>query len=511
MSLKTNHSIFMLSVAFVFGVIGDIILRTPSHGLNYSIWFIILVTVVLWKIKTSEERLPFTSKLFLTMAVLLACVPTLRDSSVLKSLSFYASFLALFLSSLSFRDSKALSTVYFVPFLVSLTQRIICSALSLLIAIPDIQEYRNSHRVKTPKLVPAILRGLLLSIPLLFVFVRLFMSADKNYESMVHNLWGFNMFTIMENIFFIALYTWLALNIASPFLHAGFTENNLATVETNDHDKWSLETIVILGSVNLVFMSYVYFQLGYLFGGIDHILNTENLTMAEYARRGFFESLLAAALVLIILLTFDEFLKDVSSTLRKWYLGLSFIQVVLVSVVILSGLQRMDIYKSTFGLTEDRFYVYAILLWILGTFAWLMLCLIRHKDHQRNFVLGTLIWGYCCLFAAIGINPHAHIASENISHMKEGGAFENNSGKGNTVGKSTLDSRYLMSLSEDATPALLANLELFSPREQLELMGNSELKYPKSVHTWKNWCWSRSRAHALRKQVNINNAAANVQ
>lgn len=501
MSDKPNHPMYMLTLAFIFGGIGDLILRTPSHGLNYTLWFMGLVALVYWKIRDTHIRLPLTAQLFLWMAIVLACIPTLSDSKVLKTLSLIASFLALFLSSMSYRKPTHLTQSYFVPFIARLLERTFYSLLVFFITIPDIQEYRENRPKTTPKIFPAIIRGILISVPLLYIFIRLFMSADKNYESMIHKLWGFDVLTILENIFFIALYAWVALTISSPFLHANKMTSMQIEHTKKDTAKWSMETIVVLACMNIVFISYVYFQLGYLFGGIEHILNTENLTIAEYARRGFFESLLAAILVLIILLTFDEFLKDLSSTLRKCFLSLSFIQVALVSVVILSALQRMNIYKSTFGLTEDRFYVYAILLWMLGTFAWFMVCLIKHKNHQRHFILGTLIWGYGCLFTAIAINPHAHIATVNIAHIQAGGAVESRTGIGRNSHAYTLDSQYLMSLSEDATPILLANLDMFSPEDQQELMGTSKTKYPKSTHTWKNWCWSRSRAHAVRQQV----------
>src|SRR5258706_1517473 len=63
------------------------------------------------------------------------------------------------------------------------------------------------------------------------------------------------------------------------------------------------EVAVILGLINLLFLSFVIVQVPYLFGGMELVQNTPDFKLAEYARRGFGELVAVSALVLPILLT----------------------------------------------------------------------------------------------------------------------------------------------------------------------------------------------------------------
>ena len=130
-------------------------------------------------------------------------------------------------------------------------------------------------------------------------------------------------------------------------------------------------------------------------------------------------------------------------------------------IVILSALQRMNMYLDIFGLTEYRFYVYAILMWMLGTFIGLSICFLKHQHHRKHFILGSVLWGYAFLFSTIAINPHAHIATVNINHIYAGGEIEEGVSNSMRVLKKriVLDTDYLTSLSDDAAPVLYNNLE----------------------------------------------------
>ncbi len=59
------------------------------------------------------------------------------------------------------------------------------------------------------------------------------------------------------------------------------------------------------GIVNALFLAFVVVQLRYLFGGASLVALSPGLTYAEYARRGFFELVTVAALVLPLLLAAD--------------------------------------------------------------------------------------------------------------------------------------------------------------------------------------------------------------
>src|SRR6185369_16696657 len=64
-----------------------------------------------------------------------------------------------------------------------------------------------------------------------------------------------------------------------------------------------IESLIVLGSVDLLFAAFVLIQFAYFFGGQRNI-SLEGLTYSDYARRGFFElvavSVLTLALVLLL-------------------------------------------------------------------------------------------------------------------------------------------------------------------------------------------------------------------
>src|SRR5690606_6932676 len=49
----------------------------------------------------------------------------------------------------------------------------------------------------------------------------------------------------------------------------------------------AIEVSIVLGLINLLFLSFVIVQVPYLFGGFELVQNTPDFKLAEYARRGF--------------------------------------------------------------------------------------------------------------------------------------------------------------------------------------------------------------------------------
>ena len=56
-----------------------------------------------------------------------------------------------------------------------------------------------------------------------------------------------------------------------------------------------------LGVLDALFVAFVAVQATVLFGGHAHVLETEGLTYAEYARQGFWQLLWVSALTLLVL------------------------------------------------------------------------------------------------------------------------------------------------------------------------------------------------------------------
>lgn len=450
MNSDTIQSRLFPILIIMLGIWADVTFYGNSPGLNLSLWFIPLIVLVPVLGRLQQERLSPLTMLFLGIAAGLSLVPVFRDSVALVTLSILAILFALVVAACAQTDLPlwAGRLSRYCVHIVVITFR----SAFIWIGIPDFVRRafpeKSEHRFKH---LAAILRGLLFSIPILFIFVFLFTSADAQYELMIVDLIDLEFETIFAHTFLIAFFTWLSLTILATFVLPGVHEEPSQDLPVSTN-RWALEVLIVLSSVVLVFLSYVYFQLGYLFGGLDHVLQTEHLTVAEFARKGFFESTIAAGFALLILLAFDEHLNRDAKTHRTAFTGLSIGLIILVAVVIASAMQRMAVYRDTFGLTEDRFYVTGILIWLIGACLWFAITLLRTKS--RGFVIGAILWGYLCFATVIFVNPHAYIATTNLNRLRNGLDF---------------DADYAATLSADATPSILRALDVMTSEQQTTL------------------------------------------
>ena len=137
----------------------------------------------------------------------------------------------------------------------------------------------------------AILRGLLFTLPLVLFLTMLLTSADAIFEARVHEVIDFidleNLPDYLWRGFLILMIGYL---LAGIYLHAVLKNHDSEVRDQKDTSPilGFIESTVILGSVNLLFLSFVIVQFRYFFGGNANI-HIDGYTYAEYARRGFGE------------------------------------------------------------------------------------------------------------------------------------------------------------------------------------------------------------------------------
>src|SRR5690606_4585235 len=142
----------------------------------------------------------------------------------------------------------------------------------------------------------AWLRGLILTLPLLAVFTTLFYLADAGFSRILDSAGSFIGAEAGNHLIRSALFTWLAGGLLYALLHPSVNTTPEAVGEAGNVNSLAgslgrEEITVIMGSLALLFVSFTLLQLGYLFGGSSTIEMTPGLTVADYARRGFFELL----------------------------------------------------------------------------------------------------------------------------------------------------------------------------------------------------------------------------
>jgi hypothetical protein len=212
---------------------------------------------------------------------------------------------------------------------------------------------------------------------------------------------------------------------------------------------------------------------------------TEGLTYAEYARRGFFELVAAAALVVPVLLAGDWAAADDARRGRLVLRATSTVLVVLLGGVLASAAFRMRLYQNAYGLTEDRLYVSVFMVWLTGVLAWLAVTVLRGR--RRGFAFGAIAGGLASVVALHALNPHALIARVNISRATAG---------------AEIDGSYLNTLSADAVPTLIARLPALPPSERCRVSEMLEKRWSgERKGGWRTWNISDARARRLVREL----------
>jgi hypothetical protein len=338
-------------------------------------------------------------------------------------------------------------------------------------------EWKKSLGEREPRSVLAVARGLLLVFPLLLLFGGLFVAADAVFKQLVHDTLRLNFRSLFTHFFVAVSCAWLV----GGYLRAVLLGDEWAKVAETRLPKLSLGTIemsVVLGLLDLLFLSFVLVQFRYFFGGAGLVQRTIGLTYAEYARRGFFELLAVATLALPLLLVAHWLLGEGNPRAQRLFRGLAAAQIVLLFVIMISAFQRMRLYQAEYGLSQQRLYPTAFMGWLAAVFVWFALTVLRGR--RQRFWSGAMIAGFALIGVLHAFGPDALIARTNIARARAGRRF---------------DAHYVTSLSADAVPELVAGLDDLSPQDRCTVAAGLLRRWlPPTDQDWR--AWNRSRTEA---------------
>jgi hypothetical protein len=463
-----------LMAAGGLGVSASYLIWMGPFGPGFAVWVLMLggsATVVAW-----VEELPWRGAVatWSGIAVLAAAMMSWRAAPELQALFFLALVLAGSMVVLesrgrSFGRTRVLDHAYGA----ALTAGLAASG-----GFPLLRQMSpGSTHVRGRAW--ALARGLLLAGPPVLVFVALFANADPAFERGLDGLTAFLSEDVLARLALLGFFGWISAGLLRGVL-PGPRGNPIARLRLPRVGVE--ETAVVLGLVTVLFAAFVALQLGYLFGGRGAIESISGLTVAEYARRGFFELVAAAGLVLALLLA----LGAVAPTgPGRWvYRSLAATLVGLVLVVIASAVVRLQLYVDSFGLTTDRLYAAAFMSWITVALVWFAGTVIRGRP--RPFASGAITAGLVTVFALGVLNPHALVARTNLSRGVE------------------VDYDYLWSLEADAVPHLLPRLAAIPAADRCDVArlalrrwGPPSADHGEATADWRRWNAGTSRARRL--------------
>ena len=426
-------------------------------------------------------------------AVALAAFVALRGDSTLVALDVLGSVTLTALSIASFGGMPVVRRQFLA--IVGLGLRVVGSAIGAAFEVLEgIRRALPFSRVRS-EMAPmsAVLRGLLLALPLLLLFVALFASADAVFDQLLRD-------TFDLDLDLGSLPGRLTVGLAAAWATAGMLafvsrgrERDRSRAEGGSATRplGTTEATTVLVTLDLLFGLFVALQAAYLFGGRD-TLEAGGLTYAEYARRGFFELLAVALVVGALVLALEAF---VVRRTRAYLVGILAL-VGLTLIVLASAFLRLRLYVDAYGWTELRFYVMSAIGWLAigATGAAVCIALDRTRWLPHGLVMLSVVFGLA--FNVIG--PVRFIAEQNIARVADG-----------TLPASAYDGvdlAYLGILGDDALAVLAEHYPDGLPESaQPAAFGSLEFRalvlgHEESADDWQAWNLSRERIRALLSQ-----------
>jgi hypothetical protein len=215
------------------------------------------------------------------------------------------------------------------------------------------------------------------------------------------------------------------------------------------------EALVVLVVVDLVVGLFVGLQLAYLFGGLD-TLAAVGLTYSEYARRGYFELVVAAGLAVLVIVVIDRNLRRRSVA----YVGLALGLAALTLAVLGSAALRLSLYLAAYGWTELRLWV-AISIVAMAALL-LTTIVVMILDRVRWLGRAVVVLGLASLLSLSLVAPPAFVAARNVERAIDPALVPPD-------GRVGLDADYLAGLGDDAIPTLVAALPTLPPGDAVRV------------------------------------------
>ena len=472
------------TAALLTSALGAALLFSAEAGINWPIWVAAAsLSLVLCRfVARKTVELPLI--VLLTWATLLSLGFALHDNGMIRVLVVAS-------------DAMLLGLAVIVVGAVS------WGALSakLLAAVPLLAPFRvwratayeaanSSQSISSPR-ARSIIKGALLSAPLVLVLIMLLGSADPVIHWGTDRIWAWlpdSSFPARVLFFAFLFSITLGANSSSRKAEADLPRlpgvNRPPTIGLT-------EQRMMLWSAAVVMWIFVLLQVSYLIHP-PPVAADSGVTFAEYARRGFGELSFAATIVGAIIIIL-EYTRPTEATEqdRKNLVRLELALLVALVLVLFSAFRRVILYEQAYGFTTARLFAQAYM--VVMCLALLALGI----EVARGSI--SIAFGRRVAEIALGVftvlvfwNYEAWIVNRNIDRGTQNGKFD-------------LD--YAMRLSKDAIPTLITRRDEIPPESRAGVEAWLSCVPLPPERRWFEWNRSvRATDRALRSENSLRSA-----
>jgi hypothetical protein len=455
-----EHPYRLLVVSLLLGAAFDFLFWKHQSGINFPIFTFLILVGGLVLLITSGYR-PSKWSLFTLLPILFFSIMTcIRKEPLSLFLSFIFTFLYLAIFAVTYEGGRWYK--YILPdYLVKITfligsifarpvmyydrlnkvEKAIESKETAKQSSGNSTESEAEHKpVSKKNHVGAIIRGMLLALPILGILTWLLASADLVFQQKLNDVLDDNL--LLRCFLIVAV----GYALAGIYLHAAHRSQDEKLIgEDAPYIKRFLgftESVIVLGSIILLFFSFVSIQFQYFFGGEKNI-GLEFYSYSEYARRGFSELIIVAMICLFLIICLTLVTKRLSKTHNQYFNAFNIIIVAEILVMLVSAYQRLHLAVDWHGFSRLRLYPQVFMVW-LGILLVAVAVLVA-IDKERYFAL-------CVLLASTGfaaslpiINVDAAVVHHNAQRM--------------ITDDTHFNVTHLANLSLDAVPALVEEFQ----------------------------------------------------
>lgn len=484
---KSSSAFWFTALLIAAGV--DFLFWGKPIGVSFPIWTLLAIGGA-WLLSMRQGRRPAGANILLGAVILgLASLAFLRAEPLTIALGVLLALAALMLWAATLLNGYWLR--YTLWDTIRSTAVLVFAALTRPFSLLTNRKVHSGEQPSSrlPQQGWAVVRGLLLALPVVGLLALLLASADLVFAERLQSLLdALRLDKLPETLFRLFYIGALTFIFCGVLLHAVLPANEVKPSPKESRFLspflgWT-ESAILLGSVNALFLFFVILQFRYLFGGQANI-NEAGFTYAEYARRGFGELVWVALITLSLILTLHTISRRESPSRQRSFLILNALLIILVLVILASAYQRLILYEQAYGFTRLRTYTHLFIPW-LGVLLFAVLgFLFSNQMRRMGLALIVFALGFGLL---LGLwNVDGWVARQNIQRAADG---------------QELDGNYLQTLSADAVPELIRQVKIArlpaSAKEEILIgLACRAARQTETPQPWQSFNLSQRRAAGL--------------
>jgi hypothetical protein len=412
MELRAQRDeIILWAAAALVAALGTWVMYDAMPGINWGAWTLIAAAGLFIFIRTAGARTIWITS---GIAVIIAFGASITADPFIHALIVISVIIFLALSMLlSSNPTIRRITAWFV-----VPAPVIAFATAITESIK--RGIDALHLVRSDR-TRAVLRGVLITAPVVVIFALLLASADPTFalwRDAVENLltsWAF----LPRVFFFIGM---LAITLGAYGYAQREASQPVPVPEPAESVKWlgATERLILLGSIATLFWVFLAVQLSYLFGNLPHVTGS-GVTFADYARRGFAELTVVATASVILILVSERFGKTDG---REGLLRIATIALIVgVLFLLVSAFNRVLLYEAAYGYTTARLYAQCYMI-VVGASLIALMWEIRGAIQPPRLFRAAGLVATVVFVGLVYWNHHAWIAGRNIDRLATTGRLD---------------------------------------------------------------------------------------